>query len=65
MHKSINYNVHDMKRQFAVICASYASVPVTRVPKVKVGVVGENFTSSIRPWATTIWKNSWKAKTAK
>ena len=41
MHKSINYNVHDMKRQFAVICASYASVPVTRVPKVKVGVVGE------------------------
>ena len=41
VHKSINYNVHDMKRQFAVICASYASVPVTRVPKVKVGVVGE------------------------
>ena len=41
MHAGINYNAHDMKRQFAVICASYASVPVTRVPKVKVGVVGE------------------------
>ena len=53
-----------MKRQFAVICASYASVPVTRVPKVKVGVVGEIYVK-YSPLATTIWKNSWKAKTAK
>ena len=64
MHKSINYNVHDMKRQFAVICASYASVPVTRVPKARLALWAK-FTSSIRPWATTIWKNSWKARTAK
>lgn len=64
MHKSINYNVHDMKRQFAVICASYASVPVTRVPKVKVGVVGEIYVK-YSPLGNNDLENSWKARTAK
>ena len=41
MRKGINYNAHDMKRQFPIICASFASLPVTRTHKVKVGVVGE------------------------
>ena len=31
----------DMKRNFAAIAADYAALPITRVPKVKVGVVGE------------------------
>ena len=36
-----NYSAHDMKRRFYDIAADYATIPVTRVPKVKVGVVGE------------------------
>ncbi len=38
-----NYSMHAMKKQFAVIARDAASVPITRVPKVKVGVVGEIF----------------------
>ena len=64
MHKSINYNVHDMKRQFAVICASYARCLLPACRKSRLALWAK-FTSSIRPWATTIWKNSWKARTAK
>lgn len=41
MRHGRNYSAHDMKRQFPVIAADFASIPVTRVPKVKVGVVGE------------------------
>ena len=36
-----NYSAHDMKRRFYDIAADYATIPITRVPKVKVGVVGE------------------------
>ena len=36
-----NYAAHDMKKRFYDIAADYATIPVTRVPKVKVGVVGE------------------------
>ena len=36
-----NYAAHDMKRRFYDIAADYATIPITRVPKVKVGVVGE------------------------
>ena len=36
-----NYSARDMKRQFPVIAADFAKIPVTRTPKVKVGVVGE------------------------
>ncbi len=41
MHENRNFSAHDMKKQFPVIAADFASIPVTRVPKVKVGVVGE------------------------
>jgi len=36
-----NYSVPDMKRQFPLIVEDFAAIPITRVPKVKVGVVGE------------------------
>ena len=36
-----NYSAHDMKRRFYDIAKEYATIPITRVPKVKVGVVGE------------------------
>src|SRR5699024_9833684 len=36
-----NYSARDMKKRFPEITADYAAIPVTRVPKVKVGVVGE------------------------
>ena len=36
-----NYSAPAMKKQFPAIAADYATIPVTRVPKVKVGVVGE------------------------
>ena len=36
-----NYSAHDIKRRFYDIAADYATIPITRVPKVKVGVVGE------------------------
>ena len=36
-----NYSARDMKKRFPEIAADYAAIPVTRVPKVKVGVVGE------------------------
>ena len=36
-----NYSAHDMKRRFYDIAKDYATIPITRVPKVKVGVVGE------------------------
>lgn len=36
-----NYSARDMKKHFPEIAADYATIPVTRVPKVKVGVVGE------------------------
>ena len=36
-----NYSAHDMKKRFYDIAADYATIPITRVPKVKVGVVGE------------------------
>ena len=36
-----NYSARDMKKRFPEIAADYATIPVTRVPKVKVGVVGE------------------------
>jgi len=36
-----NYSSHDMKKRFYDIAADYAAIPITRVPKVKVGVVGE------------------------
>ncbi len=35
------YSAHEMKHAFKRIVAQYAAIPVTRVPKVKVGVVGE------------------------
>ena len=37
-----NYSAHDMKRRFYDIAADYATIPITRVPTVKVGVVGES-----------------------
>lgn len=36
-----NHSARDMKKHFPEIAADYATIPVTRVPKVKVGVVGE------------------------
>lgn len=36
-----NYMIPVMKRRFKDIVADFAKIPVTRVPKVKVGVVGE------------------------
>lgn len=36
-----NFTAKAMKKQFPVIAADFASIPLTRVPKVKVGVVGE------------------------
>ena len=36
-----NFSAHEMKHQFDVIAADFAAIPVTRVPKVKVGIVGE------------------------
>lgn len=41
MKENRNFSAADMKKQFPLIAADFASVPVTRVPKVKVGVVGE------------------------
>ncbi len=41
MKANRHYSAADMKRQFPVIIADYAAIPMTRVPKVKVGVVGE------------------------
>ncbi len=35
------YTGHEMKRNFAAIAADFAAVPITRTPRVKVGVVGE------------------------
>ena len=35
------YSAHEMKHAFKRIVAQYAAIPVTRVPKVKVGIVGE------------------------
>ena len=40
-HSDSNYSIHDMKKRFADIADDAAKVPMTRVPKVKVGVVGE------------------------
>ena len=59
-----NYSAHDMKRRFYDIAADYATIPITRVPKVKVGVVAR-FMSNTRRWATMIWKNFWKVRTAR
>ena len=50
-----------MKRRFYDIAADYATIPITRVPKVKVGVVAR-FMSNTRRWATMIWKNFWKVR---
>ncbi|MGN0974613.1 MAG: 2-hydroxyglutaryl-CoA dehydratase, partial [Gemmiger sp.] len=41
MRTDKNYSAPDMKKQFGGIAADFATIPVTRVPKVKVGVVGE------------------------
>ena len=41
MHEDKYYSAHDMKAKFPDIVADYATIPITRVPKVKVGVVGE------------------------
>ena len=35
------YTAKEMKHTFPLIAADFANIPVTRVPKVKVGVVGE------------------------
>ncbi len=35
------YTAHEMKRTFPAIAQDFAAIPVTRTPKVKVGVVGE------------------------
>ena len=35
------YRAHEMKHTFPFIAKEFAAIPVTRVPKVKVGVVGE------------------------
>ena len=40
-HANRNYSFHAMKKKFFDIADDAALVPVTRVPKVKVGVVGE------------------------
>ena len=37
-----------MKHTFPLIAADFANIPVTRVPKVKVGVVGEIYEMCIR-----------------
>ena len=36
-----NFSAHEMKKQFPVICRDFASIQLNRVPKVKVGIVGE------------------------
>ncbi len=41
MRQGKNYSAPAMKRQFPAIVADFAAIPVTRAPKVKVGVVGE------------------------
>ena len=41
MKADCNYSARDMKKQFPVICRDFASIPLNRVPKVKVGIVGE------------------------
>ena len=41
MHEDKYYSAHDMKAKFPEIVADYATIPITRIPKVKVGVVGE------------------------
>ena len=43
MHSSRNYSFSAMKKKFKEIAEDAARIPVTRVPKVKVGVVGEIF----------------------
>lgn len=41
MYAGKNFTAGAMKKHFAEIAADFAAIPVTRVPKVKVGVVGE------------------------
>ena len=41
MREGKNYKGPSMKKKFPVIAADFATIPITRVPKVKVGVVGE------------------------
>ena len=36
-----NFSAREMKKQFPVICRDFASIQLNRVPKVKVGIVGE------------------------
>lgn len=36
-----NFSARDMKKQFPAICRDFAAIPLHRVPKVKVGIVGE------------------------
>ena len=39
--KSCGYSFNDMKKNFDRIIAEFAAIPMNRVPKVKVGIVGE------------------------
>ena len=47
----------EIKAAMPKIAADFAAIPVHRVPKVKVGVVGEIYVK-YSPWATMIWRSS-------
>ena len=64
MRESRNYSGHDMKREFPRIAADFAKIPARSSPRSR-SVSSAKFTSNIRRWATTTWKSSWKARTAK
>lgn len=53
-----------MKRRFYDIAKDYATIPITRVPKVKVGVVGEIYVK-YSPLGNNDLENSLRARTAK
>ena len=53
-----------MKHTFPLIAREFAVIPKTRVPKVKVGVVGEIYVNTA-PWATTTCRSSWSRRGAR
>ncbi len=59
-----NYSAHDMKKRFYDIAADYATIPITRVPKVKVGVVGEIYVK-YSPLGNNDLENFLKVRTAR
>ena len=58
------FTSREMKHTFPLIARDFKSIPVTRVPKVKVGVVGEIYVKYSR-WATTTCRSSSRARTAR